>query len=252
MSSKKHLLTEVQNETSGTLTISNDNLFAEQTKTLKKFSEEIPEESNLPTVSTDGGLFGWFSHKVTGEELNVLTESIQDKMIEQNKNIVKIIKEFKVVHDTFSALDKIYVQEIMTALNAAVIANNKADAGIEKIKEQQKEIESNQIELRVVTENLELINQVLQKSSASQKKDIENLIATNKKYAGLLSEIEQSVEKTDTDTNNKNESIQNDLTVLRQENFMLSKSLKVTNIISAASLLLSLILFILFMTGVLK
>jgi hypothetical protein len=67
------------------LSIPNDNLFITNKDELKEFSTQLPQETNLPTVPTEGGFFGLFEHNVTGEELNKLTESIQGRMIEQNK-----------------------------------------------------------------------------------------------------------------------------------------------------------------------
>jgi len=75
------------------LVISNNNLFVKKLNLLKEFSGQLPKETNLPTVPTEGGLFGWFDHKVTGDELNKLTENIQRRMIEQNKTLAKVVQE---------------------------------------------------------------------------------------------------------------------------------------------------------------
>lgn len=116
------------------------NVFNENKNKLKEFSENLPKESELPSVPYSGGLFGLFNYDVTGSDLNRLTESIQDKMIEQNKVLVRTIQEFNTIYDTFSALDKEYIQGILVSLKAAEEANTKALKGIEGVRVNQNEI----------------------------------------------------------------------------------------------------------------
>jgi chromosome segregation ATPase len=114
--------------------------FNKKKNELKAFSEKLPKEAELPSVPVTGGLFGWFNYDVTGSDLNRLTESIQDKMIEQNKVLVRTIQEFNTIYDTFSALDKEYIQGILVSLKAAEEANAKALKGIEGVEVNQNEI----------------------------------------------------------------------------------------------------------------
>ena len=116
------------------------NVFNEKKNKLKTFSKNLPKEADLPRVPNSGGLFGLFNYDVTGSDLNDLVESIQDKMIEQNKVLVRTIKEFNTIYDTFSALDKEYIQGILISLKAAEEANLKALKGIEGVQENQNEI----------------------------------------------------------------------------------------------------------------
>lgn len=152
---------DVQNNTMSSLVISNDNLFAEKMNLLKEFSGQLPNEADLPTVLTEGGLFGWFKHKVTGNELNRLTEKIQDRIIEQNKTLVKVVQEISTVYDTFSALDKVYVQEILLAINTAFKAIDEVSFTNEKISEQQKDINDAQQDIKQVINQQKQIIQVL-------------------------------------------------------------------------------------------
>ncbi|MGA4718974.1 hypothetical protein [Fictibacillus nanhaiensis] len=114
--------------------------FNKKKNELKAFSEKLPKEAELPSVPVTGGLFGWFNYDVTGSDLNRLTESIQDKMIDQNKVLVRTIQEFNTIYDTFSALDKEYIQGILVSLKAAEEANAKALKGIEGVEVNQNEI----------------------------------------------------------------------------------------------------------------
>src|SRR5574344_1754510 len=100
--------------------------FDEKKLALKEFSETLPRNTELPTVEEDSGIFGWFSHDVTGAELNNLTEKIQNIIINQNSTIINTIQEFSTIYDTFNALDKEYIQGILISLKAAEAANKKA------------------------------------------------------------------------------------------------------------------------------
>lgn len=113
-----------------------------QKNKLRKFSKDLPKKEDLPVVQESGGLFGLFSYNVKGDDLNRLTDKIQDKMIEQNKLLVKIVKEFHTIYDTFSALDKEYIQGILKSLSAAEKANTKALVSIEGVKINQESIKN--------------------------------------------------------------------------------------------------------------
>ena len=113
--------------------------FNEKKEALKAFSEEIPEQSDLPTVPQDNLMFGLINteYGVTGKDLNALTDAVQNKMIEQNKHIKKIIQEFNTIYETFQILDDEYIQSISNSLIAAKEANNKAIQGLHEIEEYQ-------------------------------------------------------------------------------------------------------------------
>ncbi|MEK4509696.1 hypothetical protein [Paenibacillus sp. FSL K6-2524] len=116
------------------------NDFNKKKNELKAFSENLPKEEILPSVPGSGGLFGWFDYKVTGSDLNTLTQNIQEKMIKQNQVLVRTIKEFNTIYDTFSALDKEYINGILISLKVAEEANAKALKGIEGVQIHQNEI----------------------------------------------------------------------------------------------------------------
>lgn len=113
--------------------------FNEKKEALKAFSEEIPEQSDLPTVPQDNLMFGFINteYDVTGKDLNALTDAVQNKMIEQNKHIKKIIQEFNTIYETFQILDDDYIKSISESLISAKEANNKAIQGLQEIEEYQ-------------------------------------------------------------------------------------------------------------------
>lgn len=162
----------VENDNEGVLTtIPKD--FSENINKIQEFSQKLPKEIDLPTVPNSGGLFGLFDYKVTGAELNKLTSGIQDKMIEQNKVIISIIKEFDTVYKIFAALDKDYLQRFLLSLKAAEEANRKAIDGIVGVQINQNKIEQITDELKQIVDK--------QKQSLNEQKQIIGVLKNFKK-----------------------------------------------------------------------
>lgn len=150
--------------------------FNEKKEALKAFSEEIPEQSDLPTVPQEENIFNIFSvdYGVKGKDLNTLTDAVQNRMIEQNKHIKNIIQEFNTIYETFQLLDDDYIKRISESLIAAKEANNKAIQGLHEIEEYQ-------------TGNKKLLDDVFK-----QNKDLIDIL---KKHHKKLEELEQLEEK---------------------------------------------------------
>ena len=150
--------------------------FNEKKEALKAFSEEIPEQSDLPTVPQEENIFNIFSvdYGVKGKDLNTLTDAVQNRMIEQNKHIKNIIQEFNTIYETFQLLDDDYIKRISESLIAAKEANNKAMQGLHEIEEYQ-------------TGNKKLLDDVFK-----QNKDLIDIL---KKHHKKLEELEQLEEK---------------------------------------------------------
>ena len=156
--------------------LSKSEKFNEKKEALKAFSEEIPEQSVLPTVPQEDPMLGFIGmeYDVKGKDLNALTDEVQNKMIEQNKHIKKIIQEFNTIYETFQILDDEYIQSISKSLVAAKEANNKAIQGLHEIEEYQ-------------TGNKKLLDDVFK-----QNKDLIDIL---KKHHKKLEELEQLEDK---------------------------------------------------------
>lgn len=178
MSNVKMIVQHLNNEETEIVT-NRYNVFNENIGKLKAFSENLPKEAELPTVQESGGLFRLFNHKVTGDELNSLTESIQDIMIEQNRVIVRTIQEFNTIYDTFGALDKEYIQGILISLKAAEEANSKALKGLEGV-------QINQNEIKQIINQQKQVIQVLKKFKERIEK-IEHLADVDKIFETVSS-----------------------------------------------------------------
>lgn len=101
---------------------------------IKQFSLTKPEELALNKVDVNGGLFNWFDHKVTGAELNSLTNQVQEYLIKFNNLHSKFIKEFGEVYNALEALDKEYIEGILISVKAAEKASMEAKDAQKDIK----------------------------------------------------------------------------------------------------------------------
>jgi chromosome segregation ATPase len=152
----------------------------------------------LPTVPTEGGLFNWFKYSVTGENLNKLTENIQNRMIQQNIILVKAVKEISAIYDTFSALDKVYVQEFYSAIKTALRAIEEVRISNEKISDQQKDIGGTQQDIRQMVNQQKQIIQTLKRFKEKLEKlrhlhEIDTLYSESQGIRTKIGVLEKSV-----------------------------------------------------------
>lgn len=100
--------------------------FDEAKNKLRVLSKEIPQNTELSTVETKDSLFGFFQHKVTGEELNELTYQMQNYLISLNNQNIKTIDGFNEVYKALESLDKEYITAIVGSIKAAEKASEQA------------------------------------------------------------------------------------------------------------------------------
>jgi len=108
--------------------------FEEAKKHIKEFSDRTSPDLGLDKVSTSGGLFGWFDHNVTGEELNRVSGQIQDYLIKFNGLHSDFINEFGQVYKALESLDKEYIPAILSAVKGAELASDQAKSAQKDIR----------------------------------------------------------------------------------------------------------------------
>ena len=184
--------------------------FNEKKEALKAFSEEIPEQSDLPTVPQEENIFNIFSvdYGVKGKDLNALTDAVQNRMIEQNQHIKKIIQEFNTIYETFQILDDEYIQSISNSLIAAKEANNTALQGL-------KEIEAYQ------EGNKKLLNDVFK-----QNKDLIDILKKHHDRLDDLEKLENSFNDLQVQVNNTQNNFKNYLDEINNKSITEGDSLK--------------------------
>lgn len=101
---------------------------------IKKFSEKTKANPELSSVSTSGGLFGWFDHKVTGDELNEVTSQVQKYLIDINSLHIDMIAQFGEIYKTFEALDDDYIKGILISIGSVKKTNDELKVAQKDIK----------------------------------------------------------------------------------------------------------------------
>lgn len=150
----------------------------------------------------------WHSNKVKTEDFNTLAENVQIQFKYHNDMLVKTIKEFQTVYDTFTILDKDYIAGILGSLQAANEANNKAVESIVGVEKNQEQIENTiktlkQIidvlkNFKVKIEKIEHLNDIdsLYKNftplPSKVNKSIKDINSLNQNFEGLISSLSKT------------------------------------------------------------
>ena len=177
---------------------------------LKKFAEQDIEELKFDKVRTHEDFFGveWAEHGVTGKEFNSLVEKVQkyfSKVYDRDQNL---IEEFGEVYKALEALDKDYIQAILTSVSAIKKTNEKIlieqeriDQTIEKQKatlialKQFKESVSSQLseidssQLISLIEQLETRVETLEKSSSIMKDESSEISQLKNELDSVKSQV---------------------------------------------------------------
>ncbi len=123
---------------------------------LKKFAEQDVEELKFDKVRTHEDFFGveWSEHGVTGKEFNSLVEKVQkyfSKVYDRDQNL---IEEFGEVYKALEALDKDYIQAILTSVSAIKKTNEKILIEQERIDQTIEKQKATLIALKQFKENV--------------------------------------------------------------------------------------------------
>lgn len=101
--------------------------FDEAKEHLKEFAEQSQDELYFDTVRTHEDFFGFefAEHGVTGREFNTLVEQTQNYISKFYDNQQTLIEEFGQVYKALEALDKDYIQAILSSVAAIDHTNKK-------------------------------------------------------------------------------------------------------------------------------
>ena len=121
---------------------------------LKKISSSENTGVTLSKFQNEGGLFGWFSHKVTGDEMNNFTGELQAHFSQMNVLFNTVFKEIQSVYSVLDVLDKEYLTDITKSLNASVKAFEKAQSAQDDINKGVRVLEKTVGKLKEFSEKL--------------------------------------------------------------------------------------------------
>ena len=162
--------------------------FDEAKEHLKEFAEQSQDELYFDKVRTHDDLFGFefAEHGVTGNEFNTLVEQIQNYISKFYDNQQTFIEEFGQVYKALEALDKDYIQAILSSVAAIEHTNKKI------LKEQariDKTIEKQKLTLEALKQFKEKFNE--EKSKNSIVENEERLSALDDRIVNLEGTVSQ-------------------------------------------------------------
>jgi predicted nucleic acid-binding Zn-ribbon protein len=151
--------------------------------------DKYKQQSELPTVATDGGLFGLFDHKVTGEELNNLTSKINYKFDDQLAAIETIDKNLTSIQYAMNISYTGISQKICVIIDSIrkIIFDLSEDQ--DKIEKHQREIDVNTADIKQLIENMDISIRALKKFKVDIEK-IKNLNNIDKMSDSINSTVE--------------------------------------------------------------
>jgi len=132
--------------------------FDQAKEQLKEFAEQIGEELYFDRVRTHEDFFGFefAEHGVTGNEFNTLVEQIQNYFSKFYERQQKMVEEFGQVYIALEALDKDYIQAILSSVAAIDHTNKKIIREQERL---QKTIENQKATLVALKQFKEKLNE---------------------------------------------------------------------------------------------
>lgn len=179
---------------------------------------------NVPTVSfesfpTEGSIFPWNKHNITGDEANrLLVSPLQDKLISQNERIKELFNIATDVYTTLDSLDKENIAGIVGAVKAAELASDQATTASSQALSASEEVKVAQDDIKLTIEALQKTIGILKDFKADVAKQaipskIANLASKVTKLEQDYNSVIQSfIEK----VNQTTERINNDITALQQ------------------------------------
>lgn len=102
-------------------------------RSIKSYADGAKRPASLNRVSVSGGPFGWFDHKVTGDELNNIVSQLEDQLISLNNFDIGMLDTFKDIYKALDSLDREHISGILAAANAAKAASDTANKNVNQI-----------------------------------------------------------------------------------------------------------------------
>lgn len=163
---------------------------------------------SLQNFPTEGSIFPWNDHNITGDEVNkLLVSPLQSTLIEQNLTIKSLFEIADEVYKALESLDKEYIQGIITAINSAEAASNQAKEASDKAKtassqaleasrkafDASSKATTAQADIKRTIEALQTTVRILKEFKEKATKDLSSIASLNTEISSVNSKI-QSIE----------------------------------------------------------
>lgn len=207
--------------------------FEKAKREIEEFSKQLPKNYSLPSVETDkefGEFFGdfifgrglGFDHQVTGEELNKIVSKIGSILCDINDVEIKLVQEFGTLYKALDALDKDYIEGIVSALeenkivsNALAVTQNNLEQTVQQQAEALRKIVLFKNEVELFKQDMEVFRNkakerigILKKEYDKQSLEISQIISNFQSVESFMQGIDGQLRDVDSRLKSAEDTIQ--------------------------------------------
>ena len=205
---------------------------------IQTLAHNVPPTVSLRQFPTEGTIFSWNEHNITGNEANsLLVSPLQNTLINLNSNIRSLFIIADEVYKALESLDKEYISGIIAAVRSAEVASNQAKTASSKAERASEQAldaskqaldasnkaNSAQANIKRTIEALKTTVQILKDFKEEATKKIATVSTLNKQITTINYQI-QRVEQTDGQTKRKLNSIDERIKAMELSISSVSKS----------------------------
>lgn len=208
---------------------------------IQTLAHNVPSTVSLNKFPTEGSIFSWNDHNITGSEANkLLVSPLQSTLIDQNSNIRSLFNIADEVYKALESLDKEYIAGIIASIESAKVASDQAERASRQA------LDASQDALKA--------SKKADNAQADIKKTIEGLTKTVRILKEFKEDVTGKLESIE-EFNQTTERICKDIDALQQYHSMAShiiyeKRIKTAYYVGGTALGLSIINYILQILGV--
>lgn len=208
---------------------------------IQKLAHNVPSTVSMERFQTEGSIFSWNNHNITGEEANrLLVSPLQSTLIAQNENIRSLFNIADEVYKALESLDKEYISGIITSVEAAKMASNQAKAASSKAEQaslqaldaSQKALEASisannaQTDIKKTIEGLKMTIQILKEFKEKVTLELAEISPLNKLTNSIKNRV-QNIEQEEIKTRGKVQLLENNIQSIDSKIIVISELSKV-------------------------
>ena len=192
---------------------------------IQTLAHNVPSTVSLNKFPTEGTIFSWNNHNITGSEANkLLVSPLQSTLIAQNNNIRSLFNIADEVYKALESLDKEYIAGIIASIESAKVASGQAktastkaeQASMQAFEASQKALEASkkannaQDNIKKTIEGLTMTVQILKEFKEKVAKDLGNVSSLNTQTVSIKNRV-QNIEHKEGQIKGKLKSLENQI-----------------------------------------
>ena len=153
-------------------------------------SKTVPNVS-LRNFPTEGSIFPWNHHNITGDEVNrLLVSPLQSTLMEQNLTIKSLFDIADEVYKALESLDKEYIEGIIAAVMSAKTASDQAKEASRKAFDASTKATTAQADIKRTIEALQTTVRILKEFKEKTTKDLSSIASMHAEVTSVNSKIQ--------------------------------------------------------------